>query len=122
MPWSKDELDAIVAADDLRVAPYRGDGVTSGTPTWIWSVAVHGDLYARAYNGVNSRWYVAAARQKCGRIVAAGRTREVAFEPMEGFINDLVDDAYRAKYRSSPYLESMIGPRARAATVKITPA
>ena len=31
------------------------------------------------------------------------------------------DDAYRAKYRGSPYLSPMIGPRARAATVGITP-
>ena len=30
-------------------------------------------------------------------------------------------DAYRAKYRSSPYLSSMISTRARAATVRITP-
>jgi hypothetical protein len=25
--------------------------VTYGTPTWIWSVAVDGALYVRAYNG-----------------------------------------------------------------------
>jgi hypothetical protein len=60
-------------------------------------------------------------RQKAGRITAAGMTKEVAFEPVEGPINDLVDDAYRAKYRGSPYLSSIIGARARSATVKIVP-
>jgi hypothetical protein len=31
------------------------------------------------------------------------------------------DDAYRAKYGGSPYLDPMIGPRTRSATVKVTP-
>ena len=63
---------------------------------------------------------MAAIACKAGRIVAAGATREVAFEPVEGPINDRIDDAYRAKYRGSPYLAPMIGARARAATVRIT--
>jgi hypothetical protein len=45
-------------------------------------------------------------------------TMRVTFEPVEGSINDLVDDAYRGKYHGSPYLSSMIGARARSATVK----
>ena len=58
----------------------------------------------RAYNGQNSRWYQAAVRQKAGRITAVGMTKEVTFEPVEGPINDFVDDAYRARYQGSPYL------------------
>jgi hypothetical protein len=46
-------------------------------------------------------------------------TREVTFEPADGPINDLVDDAYRAKYHGSPYLRSMISAGARSATVKV---
>jgi hypothetical protein len=75
----------------------------------------------RAYNGRESRWYQAALRQRLGRIAVAGVTREVRFEPVEGSINDRIDDAYRAKYRSSPYLPPMIGTRARAATMKVMP-
>jgi hypothetical protein len=119
--WSKDELRKIAATDDLHVAPFREDGVRYGTPTWIWSVAVQGALYVRAYNGRNSRWYRAAMRQKAGRNIATGMTKEVSFEPVEGPINDRIDDAYRAKYQSSPYLRPMIGPRARSATVKVMP-
>jgi hypothetical protein len=119
--WSKDELRKIAEADDLHISPFREDGVTYGTPTWIWSVAVADSLYVRGYNGQKSRWYQAAARQQAGRIIAAGMTREVKFEPVDGPINDRVDDAYRAKYRGSPYLNAMIGPRARSATVKVTP-
>lgn len=38
-----------------------------------------------------------------------------------GAINAFIDDAYRAKYRSSPYLAPMISARTRAAIVKISP-
>ncbi len=82
--WSKDELCKIAQADDLHIAPFREDGKTYGTPTWIWSVASDGALYVRGYNGQNSRWYQAAVRQKAGRIVAAGLTKEVSFEPGGG--------------------------------------
>lgn len=119
--WKKEELHNIAKADDLHIAPLRDDGITYGTPTWIWSVAAGDALYVRGYNGIESRWYQAALRQKAGRIIAAGMTREVAFEPVGGSVNDSIDDAYRSKYSGSPYLKPMIGARARAATVRITP-
>lgn len=110
--WTKDELERIAKTDDLHISP---------TPTWIWSVVVDGDLYVRAYNGRNSRWHRAAMQQKVGRITAAGMTKEVVFEPVDGTIQDRIDDAYRAKYKGSEYLPPMIGARARSATVKLTP-
>lgn len=119
--WSKEELRKIAEADDLHIAPLREDGKIYGTPTWIWSVAVDDALYVRAYNGQESRWYKAVVRQKAGRITAAGMTKEVAFEPVEGPINDRIDDAYRVKYHDSPYLSPMIGAGSRAATVKVMP-
>lgn len=119
--WSINELNKIAEADDLHISPFREDGVTYGTPTWIWSVVVGDSLYVRAYFGRNSRWYGAALRQKAGRIAVAGMTKEVAFEPVDGPINDLIDEAYRAKYKGSPYLNPMIGARARSATVKVAP-
>lgn len=115
------ELQHINEADDLKISPFRSDGVTYGTPTWIWEVVVNGDLYVRAYNGVNSRWYQSAITQKAGRIIAAGMTKEVRFEPVHGEINNAVDEAYKKKYSSSPYLPPMISADARAATVKIIP-
>src|SRR6516164_5682179 len=117
--WTKHELRKIAKTDDLHIAPFRDDGVTYGSPTWIWSVAVGDALYVRAYNGTGSRWYQVALRQKRGRIIAAGMTREVAFEPVSGSIS--IDEAYRSNYAASPYLKPMIGAQARAATVRILP-
>lgn len=117
--WNKAEIGRIARTDDLYVSPFRKDGKTFGTPTWIWSVVVDGDLYVRAYNGTRSRWYRAAMQQKAGRITAAGMTKEVTFGPVEDALSDRVDDAYREKYRGSQYLRPMISKRARAATVKL---
>lgn len=119
--WAPNELQKIAASDDLHIAPFRADGVTYGTPTWIWSVVVDDGLYVRGYNGQQSRWYQAAVRQKAGRIRAAGLTKEVVFEPVGGAIIDQIDDAYRAKYGASPYLAPMIGPEARSATIRVLP-
>ena len=120
--WSKEELRKIAEGDDLHISPLREDGATYGTPTWIWSVAADNALYVRAYNGVTSRWYQAAVRQKEGRIIASGLTRDVTFERVDdGSTNDRIDEAYRAKYTKSPYLSPMISARARAATIRIAP-
>ena len=119
--WSNKELQKIADSDDLHISPFRDDGVTYGTPTWIWSVVVDGDLHVRAYNGQQSRWYQAALAQRAGRIRAAGMTKDVVFEPADGPINDRIDEAYRAKYAASPYLSPMISTRARSATMRVIP-
>ncbi|MEO8735243.1 MAG: DUF2255 family protein [Edaphobacter sp.] len=62
--WKQDEITKIAASDDLHVSPFREDGKTYGTPTWIWPVVVDGKLYIRPYNGVSSRWYKAAMQHR----------------------------------------------------------
>ena len=119
--WRKDELKKIGASDDLHISPFREDGVTYGTPIWIWSVVVDDALYVRAYHGQESRWYQAAMTQKAGRIAAAGMAIEVSFEAVDGPVQERIDEAYTTKYRTSPYLKPMLGARARSATVKLTP-
>ncbi|MGF6369031.1 hypothetical protein OKW40_001781 [Paraburkholderia sp. RAU6.4a] len=119
--WTKTELDRIATSDDLHVAPFREDRKTYGTPTWVWSVVLDGDLYVRAYNGKASHWYQAAILHGSGRITAAGAARDVSFSPVTGSLTERIDEAYRHKYGKSPYLAPMIGERARAATVRISP-
>jgi hypothetical protein len=119
--FSNDDFKKIVEADDLHISPFREDGKTYGTPTWIWAVGLGGELYVRAYNGIKSRWYKSALKQKAGRIHAAGMVKEVTFEPVQGDNNGRIDEAYKEKYHDSPYLSPMISSRAKAATVKILP-
>ena len=117
--WPK-RTRKIAATGDLHISPFRDDGKTYGTPTWIWSVVVDGDLYVRPYNGAKSRWYRAALKQKAGRITAAGITKEVSFVP-GSFLNEPIDEAYTAKYKGSPYLAPMIATRLHSTTTKIDP-
>lgn len=116
---TKEEILEISQKNDFHIAPLREDGKTYGTPTWIWSVMVDGKLFVRAYHGIRSRWYQAALHQKEGKIEAAGYIKKVHFEPVSGFINEAIDNAYREKYSSSPYLNSMISPQAKAATIRV---
>lgn len=116
---SKEEVAKIAAHDDFHIAPFRSDGKTYGTSTWIWVVSVDNKLFVRAYNGTNSRWYQSAMQQKAGKIEAAGLVKEVHFEPVVGSINDEIDAAYKKKYSGSPYLNAMISDRAKAATVQV---
>jgi hypothetical protein len=46
--WSNEELDRIAEGDDLKISPFREDGRTYRTPTWIWSVVVDDYLYVRS--------------------------------------------------------------------------
>lgn len=47
--WTPQQLEKIGSTDDFHISPYRDDGKTPGTPAWIWSVVVDGDVYVRAY-------------------------------------------------------------------------
>jgi hypothetical protein len=119
--WPKAELRKIAETDELQVSPLREDGKTYSTPKPIWSVVIDDELYVRAYKGPQSKWYQAALKQKAGRITVAGITKEVAFDPADAALNDRVDDAYRAKYKRSPYLGPMIAAPVRSTTLKVTP-
>ena len=84
-----------------------------------------GDVYLLPLRGAiddDTRTLLGACRNtmaSAAHLVAFDEAPEA--ELAGGSIGDLIDEAYRAKYRSSPYLGPMIGKRARSATVKVTP-
>jgi hypothetical protein len=120
--WTPDELQKISSTDDFHISPFRADGKTLGTPTWIWSVVVDDAIYVRAYNGASSRWYGSALAQGAGRISAGGVEKDVTFTPVDdAALNDRIDDAYSAKYGGSLYLPPMLTGQVRAATVRVDP-
>lgn len=120
--WSNQELESFKVADDFRVSPFYSDGKTYGTPTWIWSVVVDKQLFIRAWNGQQSRWYRSAIQQKAGRIFLAEHNHEVNFIPLEDeALNYKVDQAYQLKYGDSPYFYPMVQSGPRSTTLKIVP-
>ena len=119
--WSEDDLRAIEENDDLFVSPFREDGTTYGSPTQTWALVVDGDVYVRAANGQESRWYRAAMSQKAGRVRVAGKNYEVTFELAGDEVSDAIDAAYEVKYRGSSAVPVMQGDGPKSATVRITP-
>ena len=108
--WMADAL--VRCLERVRVLGALGRAATRPVPALT--------LYAAALIGWHLPGpYQAAVRKKAGRIAAAGMTKEVTFEPVEGRIHDRIDDAYWAKYKGSPYLSPMVGERAHSATVKV---
>jgi len=119
-PWNRNELEAIGAAAELSVAPRRPDG-TLRPFTTIWVVRIGDDVYVRSYRGPSGRWYRAAARAGSGRIRAGGVERDVSFEQTAAVEPAPIDDAYRAKYGRSRYVDAMVSADAAATTLRLIP-
>ena len=113
--WSTDDLRAIAENDDLFVSPLREDGTTYGTPTQTWALIVDSDVYVRAANGPQSRWYQAAMSQRAGRVRVADKNYEVTFEPAGDDVSDAIDAAYEAKYPGSTAVPIMQGDGPKSA-------
>lgn len=119
--WTDDDLRLIADTPDLYVAPFREDGTTYGTFTQTWALVVDGEVYVRAANGKESRWYRAAMAQKAGRVRVAGRTFEVTFEQAGPDVDAAIDAAYEAKYPGSSAVPIMQAAGPKTATVVISP-
>lgn len=118
--WTSEELDTIGRADELQIAPRRGDGTLRKGVT-IWVVRVGDDLYVRSWRGQDGAWFRAAQARHAGHIRAGGIEKDVMFvEEADPDINDQIDAAYRTKYRRyASYVPPMISPQARATTLKL---
>jgi len=122
--WTKAELERIGASIHLEIQIARENG-TLRKPTTIWVVCVGDDLFVRSYLGRESTWFRHAQQQHRGCISAGGIAKDVTFVDVsdDQTLTRVIDAAYRSKYqRYSPtYLEPMITPKARAATLKLVP-
>jgi len=117
MTWEPATARELAEAHEVTVvvpAPGRPD---ARTPIWI--VAVGGNLYVRSWKGEDGLWYRRARRYGAGTVIAGGHEHEVRFTPAE---EPGIDEAYQAKYGSSPYTDAMIRPPATATTLRLDPA
>jgi hypothetical protein len=121
--WTSEELGKIGAAEELDIQSLRLDG-TLRKPVTIWVVRLGDDLYVRAYKGRTGPWFRGTQACRAGRIRSGGVDKQVDFldEP-DSEVNDQIDAAFRSKYRAydAQYVDPMVTPRARAATIKLVP-
>jgi len=121
--WPSDELTTIGAADELALASLRRDDVLR-KPVTIWVVRHGDDLYVRSANGSTAAWFRGTQVRHEGHIQAGGVDKDVTFvAEADADLNDQIDNAYRTKYRryDARYVDPMVAPEARAATIKLVP-
>jgi hypothetical protein len=121
--WTKDELDKIELAEELRIASIRRDGRLRN-PVTIWVVRLGDELYVRSVYGRNSAWFRGVQVRHEGHIRAGGVDKDVTFEEeTSSDINDRIDSAYRTKYQryAESIISSIVSPEARSATIKLVP-
>ncbi len=121
--WTSDELNKIGTAEELHITSLKRDG-TLRNPLTIWVVRLGDDLYVRSVNGRDGSWFRGVQARHEGRIQAGGVNKDVTFveEPDSG-LADQIDSAYRTKYRryGANIVNSIISPKARAATIRLVP-
>ena len=120
--WTSDKLDKFGTAEEVQIASVRPNGKL-GKPVTVWAVGVGDDLYVRSVRGRNSHWFRGVQERHEGRIRAGGAQQEITFVEADPDMNDVVDTAYRTKYRSyaGSILNSVLTPEARSATLKLVP-
>ncbi len=114
--WTPDELTAIAAPDELKLATRRRDG-TLRDPVTIWAVR-HGDeLYIRSVNGPTAAWYRGAQTRHQARILAGGVEKDVtlidAGHAIDDQINAAEDTLRRITSRAVIRIRSWSAARAR---------
>ncbi len=120
--WTSDQLDKVGSAEELQIASLRRDG-TLRKPVTVWGVRHGDDLYVRSVRGRTGHWFRGTQERHEGRIRAGGVQQDVAFVDADHDIDDVVDTAYRVKYRryAGSILNSVLTPEARSSTIKIVP-
>jgi hypothetical protein len=121
--WTKDELEKVGGAEELKIASLRKDG-TLRKPVIIWVVRVGDDLYVRSVYGRGSGWFRGVQTRHEGQIQAGGVVRDVSFvEESDPGVNDQIDAVYRSKYRryAASIVNSTLTPEARSATIRLVP-
>jgi len=121
--WIKNELDKIGNADELQIASLRHDG-TMRNPVTIWVVRVGDELYVRSVNGRSAAWFRGTQASHEGHILACGVDKDVTFiEVSDPDTIDQIDNAYLTKYKRYPaqYVNPMLEPKAKEATIKLVP-
>ncbi|MGN6741966.1 MAG: DUF2255 family protein [Amnibacterium sp.] len=123
MTWTPDQLSRLDRAQELRIAGRRDDGSLRPLVI-IWAVVVDDDLYLRSVRGADGAWYKGVQQHHEGRIESGGVAADVRFADVPGGdpVQDRIDAAYAAKYRSyRSAVESITAKAAVATTLRVIP-
>jgi hypothetical protein len=120
--WTAEAARTLADPQEIQVSTRRPDG-TLRSPTIIWIVRDGDRVFIRSTNGRTAAWFRGAIATGAGQIAARRETHDVAFTEVTGSDLDLVDAAYRAKYRQyASIVDHLEGEGPRAATLEVHPA
>jgi len=116
--FTTSELATLDRTDELRIAGRRADD-TLRKSVIIWMVTHNGELYVRSVNGVDAAWFRGTQVQGLGHISAGSVDKDVSFTRVTD-VDDELDAAYAAKYRSYPSAVTAINSaKARETTLRV---
>ncbi len=88
----------------------------------VWAVAVGDAVFVRSARGASGRWYRDLAGGDTATLEAGARRLAVrATRVDDPAMIEQVSGAYRRKYGSSPYLQSVLRPEVAATTLRLDP-
>jgi hypothetical protein len=116
--WTEAELADIGGANELLIAPERGDGTLQRSRI-VWVVRHGDDVYVRSVNGPGGAWFRGLRVRHAGHVSAGAVDADVVFEDADHGLDDTIDEEYRRKYgRSSTAVDRITSPDARSTTVR----
>jgi hypothetical protein len=120
--WTGAELAKIGATEEVQIASL-GRYSSLRKPVTVWVVSHGDDLYVRSVKGRAGSWFRSTQETHEGRIRAGGVQQDITFIDADHSLDDVVDAAYRAKYRqyAGSILNSVLTPEARSSTVRLVP-
>ena len=116
--WTEAELADIGGANELLIAPERGDGTLQRSRI-VWVVRHGDDVYLRSVNGPGGAWFRGLQARHAGHVSAGAVDADVRFEDADHGLDDAIDEEYRRKYgRSSTAVDRITSSDARSTTVR----
>jgi hypothetical protein len=113
--------ETLRALRDRQEVAIRTDKHPASAVT-IWIVAADGEVFLRSVRGAKGRWYRDLAGGRPAILEFDGRQLAVAAIPAidTGSI-ERASRAFLAKYRSSPYVESIVRSEVLPTTLRLEP-
>ncbi|MBP9502931.1 MAG: DUF2255 family protein [Candidatus Promineofilum sp.] len=99
-PWTADELEQIQSTGEVHVSSRRDDGSYTRGQT-IWAVVVGASVFVRSTDGPDKPWFRAARAHGASRFRYSGGEVAVAFHDAPDIDENVIEQAYRAKYHGS---------------------
>ncbi|HEX5012771.1 MAG TPA: nitroreductase/quinone reductase family protein [Candidatus Limnocylindrales bacterium] len=121
MSFSSDDLEALAAAEEVRIETQAPEGPSHRTVIWV---VVDGDeAFVRTYKGPTSRWYrEAQANPAVALHVGERRIPATAIPATDPDSVERVSAAFRRKYAGDPATPAMVADTVLPTTLRLEPA